>query len=53
MGPNRLSRGLAEPMDGRSPSEAVQAHLWREDPSYPLEGGNQRSRPYLTQEATY
>ena len=53
MGPNRLSRSLAEPMDGPTPSEAVQAHLLRDDPSYPLEGGYQRSRPYLTQEPTY
>ena len=53
MGPNRLSRGLAEPMDGPTPSEAVQAHLWQEDRSYPLEGGYQRSRPYLIREPTY
>ena len=41
------------PWMGRPPSEAVQAHLWREDPPYPLEGSYQRSRPYLTQELTY
>ena len=49
---NRLSRGWPNPWMGRPPSEAVQAHLWREDPSYPLEGGYQRSSPYFTQEPT-
>ena len=41
------------PCIGRPTTEAVQAHLWREDRSYPLEGGYQRSRPYLIQEPTY
>ena len=41
------------PWMGRTPTEAVQAHLWREDRPYPLEGGYQRSRPYLTREPTY
>ena len=48
---NRLKRGSAEPMDGPTPTEAVQPHLWREDRSYPLEGSYQHSRPYLTREA--
>ena len=30
------------PWIGRPPTEAVQAHLWREDHFYPLEGGYQR-----------
>ena len=38
---------------GRPTTEVVQAHLWREDRSYPLEGGYQHSRPYLTRELTY
>ena len=41
------------PWIGRPSTEAVQAHLWREDHSYPLEGGYQRSRPYLIREPTY
>ena len=41
------------PWMGRPPYEAVQAHLWREDPSYHLKGHYQRSHPYLTQEPTY
>ena len=41
------------PWMGRPPTEAIRAHLWGEDRSYPLEGGYQRSRPYLTREPTY
>jgi hypothetical protein len=41
------------PWIGRPPTEAVQAHLWREDHSYPLEGRYQHSGPYLTREPTY
>jgi len=41
------------PWMGRTPTEVVQAHLWREDCSYPLEGGYQRYRPYLTRKPTY
>ena len=41
------------PWMGRPPTKAVQDHLWREDCSYPLEGGYQCSRPYLTREPTY
>ena len=48
------SEGLwPNPWMGRPLTEAVQAHLWREDRSYPLEGGYQRSFPYLTLEPTY
>ena len=41
------------PWMGQTPTEAVQAHVWREDRPYPLEGGYQHSRPYLTREPTY
>ena len=41
------------PCIGRPTTEAVQAHLWREDRSYPLEGGYQRFRPYLIREPIY
>jgi hypothetical protein len=45
-----LVRVWPNPWIGRPPTEAVQAHLWRKDCSYPLEGGYQRSCPYLTRE---
>ena len=35
------------PWIGRPPTEAVQAHLWWEDRSYPLEGGYQCSHTFL------
>ena len=41
------------PWMGRTPTEAVQAQFWREAFSYPLEGGYQRPRPYISQEPTY
>ena len=40
------------PWMGRSPTEAVLAHLWREDHSYPLEGGCQCFHIYEWREPT-
>ena len=48
------SKGVwPNPWAGRTPTEAVQAQFWREACAYPLEGGYQRSHPYLTRELTY